>query len=118
MVDIESVQCSDSVRGVGLGIEDWEADALVEVERGHHLRDEFGVQMEGDLALMEDDVCGGVSAMMAANLLMHHANVMATKKIIFTERWEREHIMRGLKGGLVRAEHDIKVPGRGQFEHQ
>lgn len=66
---------------------------------------------------MEESERGG-SAIMAANLLTFHVDKMATKKITFTERWESKHIMRGSKGGLVRAEHDIKVPGRGQFEHQ
>lgn len=52
---------------------------------------------------MEESERGG-SAIMAANLLTFHVDKMATKKITFTERWESKHIMRGSKGGLVRAE--------------
>lgn len=38
------------------------------------------------------------SAIMAASLLTHHANVTVTKKIIFTETWERERERAHCKG--------------------
>lgn len=40
----------------------------------------------------------------ATSSLTHHAEVTATKKITFMERWAREQVASGLKDGLVRAE--------------
>lgn len=54
---------------------------------------------------MEDGVEG--SAIMAASLLIHRADVMATKKIMFIEKWERARMARGSKNGLVGAERAI-----------
>lgn len=41
---------------------------------------------------------------MAASSLTHLDEVMATKDITLMERWDREHVAIGLKGGFVRAD--------------
>lgn len=46
----------------------------------------------------------GGSTIMATSSLTNCAQVMATKKIIFMERWVREQVARGSRGSLVRAE--------------
>lgn len=43
------------------------------------------------------------SAIMATNSLTHVAEVMATRKMTFMDKWEREFTASYLKGGLVRA---------------
>lgn len=41
---------------------------------------------------------------MAVNSLIHLAEVTATKKVTFIEKWARMHVAIGSKGGLMRAE--------------
>lgn len=60
----------------------------------------------------------GASAIMAANSLMRHAEVMATKKIVFMEV-NKGAGHQGFKGWLSEdGEKKTEVPGRGRFPHR
>lgn len=79
---------------------------MVEVERGEHLGDEFGVYMQGKCVFIED---GGVLVIMAVSSLSCLIEVTAIKKITFMERGVREQVARGSKGDLARAESAIQA---------
>lgn len=96
----ESMERMLTGRGVQFSVKDQEVHALVEVKQGGHLGEECGIEVEGDLVFVED----GESTIVAASSLTHCAEVLATRKINFMERWAREQIARCSKGGLVRGE--------------
>lgn len=73
---------------------------LVYVKEGSHCGEELRVWSEGDLVLKE--YCMGVRAISAAISPLLLAEVIATRKAIFTDSCVSKLVAVGSKGGLVR----------------